>query len=130
MAGRRVQVPTTINKVLSTSPPPTTFIYMLAPDKLGGWYWESGFDRHPIDEMEYVRDWNFRAMYGAWDALKQWVRKPPKATGEHDAHDLAVAAVGVHAAEDSDQHGEQKVARPVIGLGRVGAAHDDEPGDG
>ena len=20
--------------------------------------------------MEYVRDWNFRAMYGAWDALK------------------------------------------------------------
>ena len=37
MAGRQVQVPTTINKVLSTSPPPTTFIYMLAPDKLGGW---------------------------------------------------------------------------------------------
>jgi len=40
------------------------------PDKLGGWYWESGFDRDPIAEMEYVRDWNFRAMYGAWDALK------------------------------------------------------------
>jgi len=40
------------------------------PDKLGGWYWESGFDRDPIVEMEYVRDWNFRAMYGAWDALK------------------------------------------------------------
>ncbi len=40
------------------------------PDKLGGWYWESGFDRHPIQEMEAVRDWNFRAMYGAWDALK------------------------------------------------------------
>ena len=40
------------------------------PNKLGGWYWESGFDRDPIEEMEYVRDWNFRAMYGAWDALK------------------------------------------------------------
>ncbi len=40
------------------------------PDKLGGWYWESGFDRDPIEEMEYIRDWNFRAMYGAWDALK------------------------------------------------------------
>lgn len=38
--------------------------------QLGGWYWESGFDRDPFDEMEYVRDWNFRAMYGAWDALK------------------------------------------------------------
>jgi hypothetical protein len=40
------------------------------PNQLGGWYWESGADRHPIDEMEAVRDWNFRAMYGAWDALK------------------------------------------------------------
>jgi len=40
------------------------------PGKLGGWYWESGFDRDPITEMEYIRDWNFRAMYGAWDALK------------------------------------------------------------
>ena len=37
---------------------------------LGGWYWESGFDRDPITEMEYIRDWNFRAMYGAWDAMK------------------------------------------------------------
>ncbi len=40
------------------------------PLKLGGWYWESGFDRDPILELEYIRDWNFRAMYGAWDALK------------------------------------------------------------
>lgn len=38
--------------------------------QLGGWYWESGFERDPIEEMEYVRDWNFRAMYGAWDAMK------------------------------------------------------------
>lgn len=37
---------------------------------LGLWYWESGFDWHPIDECESMRDWNFRAMYGAWDALK------------------------------------------------------------
>jgi hypothetical protein len=39
-------------------------------EHLGGWYWESGFDRDPIAEMEHVRDWNFRAMYGAWDAMK------------------------------------------------------------
>ncbi|MCF7955405.1 MAG: FAD-dependent oxidoreductase [Phycisphaerae bacterium] len=39
-------------------------------NKLGGWYWESGFDRDPIADKEYVRDWNFRAMYGAWDAMK------------------------------------------------------------
>ena len=37
---------------------------------LGGWYWESGFDHNPIEKGEYIRDWNFRAMYGAWDCLK------------------------------------------------------------
>ena len=37
---------------------------------LGVWYWESGFDRDPFAKGEYIRDWNFRAMYGAWDALK------------------------------------------------------------
>jgi len=37
MAGRKVMIPKTISKVLSTSPPPTTFIYMLAPEKLGAW---------------------------------------------------------------------------------------------
>ena len=40
------------------------------PLQLGGWYWESGFDRDPIADMETIRDWNFRAMYGAWDAMK------------------------------------------------------------
>ncbi len=37
---------------------------------LGGWYWESGFYHDPFDKSEYIRDWNFRAMYGAWDCLK------------------------------------------------------------
>ena len=37
---------------------------------LGVWYWESGFDHDPFGKGEYIRDWNFRAMYGAWDALK------------------------------------------------------------
>jgi hypothetical protein len=44
---------------------------------LGGWYWESGFDHDPIANREYVRDWNFRAMYGAWDALKNVDHKFP-----------------------------------------------------
>jgi hypothetical protein len=38
--------------------------------RLGGWYWESGFDKDPIHDMEQVRDHNLRAMYGAWDTLK------------------------------------------------------------
>jgi hypothetical protein len=37
---------------------------------LGGWFWESGFDKDPIADVERIRDLNLRAMYGAWDALK------------------------------------------------------------
>ncbi|MCX5637923.1 MAG: FAD-dependent oxidoreductase [Planctomycetota bacterium] len=39
-------------------------------EQLGVWYWESGFYYNPIEKAEYIRDWNLRAMYGAWDALK------------------------------------------------------------
>ncbi len=39
-------------------------------NKLGGWFWESGFDKDPIADMENIRDLNMRAMFGAWDALK------------------------------------------------------------
>ena len=39
-------------------------------DNLGGWFWESGFDRDPIEDVERIRDLNLRAMFGAWDALK------------------------------------------------------------
>jgi len=44
---------------------------------LGGWYWESGFDHDPFEKSEYIRDWNFRAMYGAWDALKNVDKRYP-----------------------------------------------------
>ena len=40
------------------------------PPSLGGWFWESGFNKDPISDVEWMRDQNFRAMYGAWDALK------------------------------------------------------------
>ena len=39
-------------------------------DNLGGWFWESGYDKDMINDIERIRDTNFRAMYGAWDALK------------------------------------------------------------
>jgi len=58
------------------------------PLRLGGWYWESGFDRHPIDEMEYIRDWNFRAMYGAWDAMKNVDKVLPNHRLNWSAHIL------------------------------------------
>jgi hypothetical protein len=37
---------------------------------LGGWFWEGGFDKDQIQDIERIRDANFRAMYGAWDTLK------------------------------------------------------------
>lgn len=39
---------------------------------LGGWFWESGCEIDPIAGAEYARDTNFRAMYGAWDCLKNF----------------------------------------------------------
>ncbi|MHB0957759.1 MAG: FAD-dependent oxidoreductase [Pirellulaceae bacterium] len=34
------------------------------------WFWESGFDKDPIGEAELIRDWNLRAVYGAFQAMK------------------------------------------------------------
>ncbi|MGC8888172.1 MAG: FAD-dependent oxidoreductase [Verrucomicrobiia bacterium] len=41
------------------------------PSKFAGeWFWESGFDKDPIRDLEYVRDWNLRAVFGAFNAMK------------------------------------------------------------
>ncbi len=37
---------------------------------IGAWFWESGFNRHPIQDLEYTRDWNLRAVFGAFNAMK------------------------------------------------------------
>jgi hypothetical protein len=42
----------------------------------GEWFWESGFAKDTIADAEYIRDHNLRAMYGAWDYLKN--RSPRK----------------------------------------------------
>lgn len=34
------------------------------------WFWESGFDKHPIDDLEKIRDWNLLASFSAWSAMK------------------------------------------------------------
>ena len=39
-------------------------------DHHGQWFWEGGFDKDPIKEAEEIRDWNFRAVYGAFNAMK------------------------------------------------------------
>jgi hypothetical protein len=39
-------------------------------DHHGQWFWESGFDKDPLADAEGIRDWNLRAVYGAWNAMK------------------------------------------------------------
>lgn len=34
------------------------------------WFWEGGFDNHPIKELEQTRDWNLLASFSAWNAIK------------------------------------------------------------
>ncbi|MDR3403022.1 MAG: FAD-dependent oxidoreductase [Chthoniobacter sp.] len=34
------------------------------------WFWEGGFNVHPIAGLEATRDWNLRAIFGAWNAMK------------------------------------------------------------
>lgn len=36
----------------------------------GEWFWESGFNQDPIRDLEYTRDWNLRAVFGAFNAMK------------------------------------------------------------
>jgi FAD dependent oxidoreductase/Pyridine nucleotide-disulphide oxidoreductase len=36
----------------------------------GQWFWESGYDKDPLGDAEGIRDWNFRAVYGAFNAMK------------------------------------------------------------
>jgi hypothetical protein len=36
----------------------------------GEWFWESGFDQHPIRDVEKIRDWNLRAVFGAFSAIR------------------------------------------------------------
>jgi len=40
------------------------------PISIGNWYWENGFDRDSLADMERIRDYNLRAIFGAWDAIK------------------------------------------------------------
>ena len=40
-------------------------------DHHGQWFRESGFDKDPIGDAEGIRDWNFRAVYGAFNAMKR-----------------------------------------------------------
>ena len=67
---------------LGNTDKPVTAKYV---NEFGNWYWESGFSHDPITKGEYIRDWNLRAMYGAWDCIKNVDKAYP-------THDLVWAA--------------------------------------
>ncbi len=48
------------------------------------WFWEGGFFRDPIKDLEYIRDWNFRAAYGAFNAMKNGDGKDKHANAKLD----------------------------------------------
>ncbi len=39
-------------------------------DHHGQWFWESGFDKDALGDAESIRDWNLRAVFGAFNAMK------------------------------------------------------------
>lgn len=39
-------------------------------DHHGQWFWESGFDKDPLQDAEGIRDHNLRAVFGAFNAMK------------------------------------------------------------
>ncbi len=50
------------------------------------WFWESGFFKQPFNDLELIRDWNFRAAYGAVSAMKTLA---PEDYGNFGLHWLA-----------------------------------------
>ncbi|MBP2134337.1 iron complex transport system substrate-binding protein [Methanomicrobium sp. W14] len=64
MAGRELTVPSEINKVLCTGPPTYNLVYMLAPEKLAGWYTTFNDKEKEFIPAEYQNLPNSGGWYG------------------------------------------------------------------
>ncbi|WP_411845796.1 FAD-dependent oxidoreductase [Roseibacillus persicicus] len=63
----------------------------------GQWFWEGGFDQHPIQDLEKIRDWNLIAVYSAWNAMKNggaYAKRDPKKKGFANAELSWLAHIG------------------------------------
>jgi hypothetical protein len=61
------------------------------------WFWESGFDNHPVQELEKTRDWNLLASFSAWNAIKNhsaYTARDPDEKGHSGARLEWMAYVG------------------------------------
>jgi hypothetical protein len=56
------------------------------------WFWESGYDSHPVKELEQTRDLNLLASFSAWNSIKNHgahKERDPKAHGNAELTWLA-----------------------------------------
>jgi hypothetical protein len=61
------------------------------------WFWESGYNKHPLLDLEEIRDWNNLAAFGAWNAMKNkgaHERSDPDMLGHKNARLTWMAYVG------------------------------------
>ena len=67
----KVLKPLKNNKLGANQPAPDLSHFNVTDFLHGEWFWESGFDKHPIEELELVRDWNLRALFGAFSGMRK-----------------------------------------------------------
>lgn len=61
------------------------------------WFWESGYDKHPLYDLENIRDWNNLVAFSAWNAMKNhgaFERYDPDMHGHANAKLTWMAYVG------------------------------------
>src|SRR5690606_12021955 len=61
------------------------------------WFWKSGYDKHPLLDLEEIRDWNHLAAFGAWNAIKNkgaYERNDPDKLAHENARLTWMAYVG------------------------------------
>ncbi len=64
------QTPWALDLTMDDFPYPKKGRADMADKGKGEWFWESGFNKHPINDLEQIRDWNLRAVFGAFNAMK------------------------------------------------------------
>lgn len=76
--GRSVEIPNSINKVVSTSPPMTTVVYMIAPDKLGAVNSEWTNDEKVYIPSKYQNLSSIGGWYGTQDgSYEEFIASKP-----------------------------------------------------
>ncbi|MGH9576069.1 MAG: FAD-dependent oxidoreductase, partial [Terriglobales bacterium] len=64
------ETPWALDLTMDDFPYPKKGTADMAAKGKGEWFWESGFNKHPINDLESIRDWNLRAVFGAFNAMK------------------------------------------------------------